>query len=111
MRKETPYIGQMDTLIEVYKETYAASSTGEKVLTQQLIVKTASHMVDKSGGLQENEQLFHVNQREYVVRYNAAIWNDRLSLVIVDNKVKYRVYHSSEVQRNKFLKLIARVYE
>lgn len=111
MKKQTPFIGQMQTPIELYYETSIATATGEQEDTEVLIASMASNRVDKSGGLQEDEKIVHVNKREYHIRYNRTAWQHRNALIIIDNGVKYRVYHATEVERNRFLKLTAQVYE
>lgn len=111
MRKETPFIGQMDQPILVSYLQDGVSSSGEA--TQQLvdIATVFSRMEDKSGGLEENEKIIHVNQRVYWIRYRPDVLAQRLKLIITDNGVQYRVYHISEVQRNKFIKITAQVHE
>jgi hypothetical protein len=111
MKRDTPFIGQMDTPIELYYETVVITSTGERENTIVLIAKLASNMHDKSGSLEEQEKVVHVNKREYLIRYNRQAWENRLQLVVVDNGVKYRIYHATELQRRRFLKLTAQIYE
>lgn len=111
-RRETPFIGQMDSVINIYKEVDQNTASGEREKVLEFIGTIASYMNDKSGDLkQQDDQLLHVTRREYMIRYDASKWAFRRDMVLEHDGEKYRVYHAVVVDRRKFIKLNVTSYE
>jgi hypothetical protein len=108
---ERTFIGQFNRRITLSYNNESTTSTGaiDNVLVQIGVV--SSKYMDKSGTIDQEEKLIHSNTREYMIRYRKDVWLQRNELTITDNGVNYRVYHTAEMDRNKFLKLTATVYE
>jgi head-tail adaptor len=108
---ERTFIGQFNRRITLSYNDETTSSTGavNNVLVEIGVV-SAKYM-DKSGTMEQEEKLLHTNTRDYLIRYRKDVWAQRNELTITDNGVNYRVYHTAEMDRNKFLKLTATVYE
>lgn len=109
--KESPFIGQLDRRVAISYTSEIKSTTGENVKTTVSIDTVWAQYKDKSGNLSQDEKVVHVNTREYMIRYRAEIWAKRLDLLLTDDGLVYRIYHAEKLDRNKFIKLTATIYE
>ena len=108
---ERTFIGQFNRRITLSYNQETTSTTGAAIEQLVVIGEVSAKYVDKSGTMSQEEKLVHTNTREYLIRYRKDVWAQRNELTVTENGVNYRVYHAAEVDRNKFLKLTASVYE
>lgn len=108
---ERSFIGQFNRRITLSYNLEVKTTTGGNTDQVVEIGTVSSKYLEKSGTMSQEEKIVHTNTREYAIRYRKDVWQHRNELLITDGDVTYRVYHAVEVDRNKFLKLTATVYE
>lgn len=103
MAKETPFIGQMDKLIEVYKVVNVPNEIGEPKPTDILVSKPWAKMEDKNGSVEEEGKILSVVNRTYTIRRNPEIAEHGRQMHIVHGSRKFKIDSMLEIGRTHLI--------
>lgn len=109
--EKTPFIGQLDRKIQIVELVKTRNSTGEMEVAQNVVSEPFAQMSDVSGSEDVEGKVRHIVNRYYVIRYNAMVRMRASELLVLDNGQKFDIYHSIEIGRKRYLKLLVKDYE
>ncbi len=107
---ENPFIGQMDRKIEVIELVKAATTTGAKSTTEEVIASPFAYMKEISGDEEAEGKIRHLVNRTYTIRYNSVIKAKSNQLKVKDANEVFEVIHVKELGRKKHLQLMVKMY-
>lgn len=85
-------VGTFNTLVTVVEFTAAATAIGSKERTQQTVKQVWAAVHFKNSAEDHNGKIFNINQRSYIMHYDAVIAAKNLQdLAVVDNGLTYYV--------------------
>jgi len=108
---KTPYIGQLDHKIQVIKETLVQNALGEQKPTQSIIAEPWAFMEESGGNEDVEGKVRHLINRKYTIRYSSDILKNGSDYLVLDNGIKYEIYHVMAIGRKQHLQLLVNIYE
>lgn len=111
-RDAHPFIGQLDRLITIKKETTTRDAdTGEQRPTLVKVMDAWSFMQELSGDETIDGKVRHIIKRSYKIRFDATVAATATKLKIEDQGVLFNVYHVREIGRKQHLELLVNKYD
>jgi head-tail adaptor len=109
--EKTPYIGQLDTPIEIKQTVVSRSTTGAVETTLETVCTPWAH-VKETGGKEDAEgSIRHTIKRSYVIRYRSDVAATGVKMYVVDRGVTYDITHLKNIGRRNMLELIVEGHE
>lgn len=112
MKNLLPFIGQLNRRVQIVEMIKTRNSTGEEEITHKVIASPYAMMVDVSGTEDVEGKVRHFINRHYTIRWCATFTNRATThLLLIDGTNKFNIYHTMELGRRQYLKLLVKEYE
>lgn len=108
---KNPYIGQLDHKIQIIKETLVQNTMGEQKPTETVVASPWAFMEESGGDEDVEGKVRHLINRKYTIRYNSDILTNGADYLVLDNGIKYQIYHVMAIGRKQHLQLLVNKYE
>lgn len=104
--EKAPYIGQMNLKIKIVELVKTQNSTGEEVVTENVISEPFARMDEVSGSEDAEGKIRHIINRTYTIRKNTSVLRKATELIVHDDGQKFSVYHVKKIGKTHLLLLV-----
>lgn len=108
---KNPYIGQMDTKIEVFAKQESQNEIGEGSIVEVLLCSPFAKVEEQGGDELLDGKVLHKTMRQYTFRYIPSVNQQRNKLIVKDGGQKFEVMHQQVIGRKAYITLKCITYE
>ncbi|WP_417832781.1 hypothetical protein [Terasakiella sp.] len=107
MAENTVFAGEMNTLVELYKETTTKNASSETVKTPVSLGQKFVKRIDLGGSEELDGRLISLSVAKYIMRYDKDILTNGTKYYITDQDGDFQINSVNlfGTQRNKFIEL------
>lgn len=106
MAVRKPFIGQMDTRIEIFELVKVQNSIGELIEEKKLITRCWSKIDSDTGSENVEGNVRHLSNKKFTIRFNKKVLEKGNEYLVGYNNIFYSITHVAEIGRKSHLQLI-----
>lgn len=106
---DKPFIGKMDTIIEIVLLEKTRDSAGGVTTEEIVLCNPFAYMKEISGDVDPEGKIRHIVNRTYTVRYNPILIEKTTQLFIKHKNNVFDVYHIKEIGRKSHLEILCKL--
>lgn len=106
---EKPFIGKMDTKIQVVLVEKTRDEAGGVGTTETVVCSSFSYMKEVSGQEDPEGKIRHLVNRTYTIRYNSEVLEKATQLKVKDDNQVFDVFHVKKIGRKSHLEILCKL--